>query len=83
MEAIIDFIKSNPARIVGFASALFVLLSAYGLFITDDQKAAVLGILSAVLVLIGGESAQRVEDKKTDEALWTTPPEIEIDDYEG
>lgn len=47
------FFQTEPAIILGFVSAVLVLLTAFGVQMTDDQTAAITGIVSAVLVLGG------------------------------
>lgn len=59
------FVRLHPARVYGVAVALLVLVKAYGI---DLPQEAWLGLLAAVLVLVGGEAVQRVEDRKTDQA---------------
>jgi hypothetical protein len=70
------FLKAHPARIYAFAVAVLALASAYGVHVPEAQ---VLGVVVAVLGLVGGEAVQRVENGKTDEALTT--PVVVHDDY--
>jgi hypothetical protein len=67
MEKLKSFAHNNPARIAAFVS------SAVALFVSAlspemPVEAAVAFVLSALGL---GEYAQRVEDKKTEEALYT------------
>lgn len=55
METLIDLWRKSPARIVGFVTALLALLVAFGVQVTTDQQVAILGIVSAVIILLGGE----------------------------
>lgn len=69
MKAIKAFIHANPVRVAAFVS------SAVALFISVVSpdvpvEAAVAFVLSSLGL---GEYAQRVENDKTDEALFTDP----------
>lgn len=67
MEKLKSFVHKNPARVAAFvSSAVALLISA----ISPDMpvEAAVAFVLSALGL---GEYAQRVEDKKTEVALYT------------
>lgn len=67
MEKLKSFVHKNPARVAAFvSSAVALLISA----ISPDMpvEAAVAFVLSALGL---GEYAQRVEDKKTETALYT------------
>jgi uncharacterized membrane protein len=44
---------SEPALWVGLVEAIIVLLVAFGVPISADQKAAVIGLVSAVLAVVG------------------------------
>jgi hypothetical protein len=43
----------EPALWVGLVEAVIVLLVAFGVPITADEKAAVIGLVSAVLAVVG------------------------------
>lgn len=45
--------NNEPALIVGAVEALVVLAVAFGVPITGDEKAAIIGAVSAVLMLVG------------------------------
>ena len=60
-----SFVRANVVRIYALAVAFFLLLAAYGI---DLPQEAWLGLVAAILALIGGESAQRVENAKTEKA---------------
>ena len=47
-------VKEEPALIVGVVTAVIVLLVAFGVPISEDQRAAVVGVTAAVLALFGG-----------------------------
>jgi hypothetical protein len=64
-------LKSNPARVYALAVAVLGLVAAYGVHVPSAQ---VLGVVAAVLGLVGGEAVQRVEDAKTRDALLTPSP---------
>ena len=70
-----EFIHRNPARVAAFVSSLVALLvTALSPDLPVEQ--AVVFVLSALGL---GEYAQRVENKKTIEALYTDPEDLEID----
>lgn len=52
-------VKEEPALIVGVVTAVIVLLVAFGVPISEDQRAAVVGVTAAVLALFGGGVAVR------------------------
>jgi hypothetical protein len=67
----VSFLKSHPARAYALVVAVLGLVAAYGI---DVPSAQILGVVSAVLGLVGGELVQRVEDAKTTDALLTPSP---------
>ena len=70
-----DFIHRNPARIAAFVSSLVALLvTALSPDLPVEQ--AVIFVLSALGL---GEYAQRVENEKTLDALYTDPEDLELD----
>jgi hypothetical protein len=71
MQKIKAFIYNNPARIAAFVSSTVALVVA---FVVPDVpvEPAIAFVLSALGL---GEFAQRAENKKTDEALFTEIPE--------
>ena len=77
MEKLKAFVHKNPARIAAFVSSAVALVVA-ALFPDMPTEAAVAFVLSALGL---GEYAQRAEDKKTLEALYTDVDEL-IDDEE-
>ena len=73
MEKLKSFVHKNPARIAAFvSSAVALIVSA----VSPDMptEAAVAFVLSALGL---GEYAQRVEDKKTELALYTDIEDVE------
>ncbi len=73
MEKLKSFVHKNPARIAAFVSSTVALLVA-ALSPDMPTEAAVAFVLSALGL---GEYAQRVEDKKTEEALYTDYDDLE------
>lgn len=54
MSAAWDRIRSEPALLVGLVVAVVALVVAFGVPVSDDQKVAITGIVTAVLALAGG-----------------------------
>lgn len=74
MEKLKAFIHRNPARVAAFiSSAVALIVSA--LAPEMPTESAIILVLSALGL---GEYAQRVEDKKTETALYT-----DIEDLDG
>jgi hypothetical protein len=71
MQKVKDFIYNNPVRVAAFVSSFVALVVS---FVVPDvpTETAVAFVLSALGL---GEYAQRAENKKTDEALFTEIPE--------
>ena len=67
MEKLKAFAHKNPVRVAAFVSSTVALFVA-ALVPDMPTEAAVAFVLSALGL---GEYAQRVEDKKTEEALYT------------
>ena len=73
MEKLKSFVHRNPARVAAFvSSAVALIVSA----VSPDMpvEAAVAFVLSALGL---GEYAQRVENQKTEIALYTDPEDVE------
>lgn len=73
MEKLKAFVHRNPARVAAFvSSAVALIVSA----VSPDMpaEAAVAFVLSALGL---GEYAQRVENQKTETALYTDPEDTE------
>ena len=72
-----NILKVEPALVTGAVSAILVLVTAFGLPLTEDQKAAVLGSIVPVLVLVQAlvTRGQVILNAKGDELL--------TDVYEG
>ena len=47
-----NILKAEPALVTGAVSAILVLVTAFGLPLSEDQKAAILGSIVPVLVLV-------------------------------
>jgi hypothetical protein len=73
MEKIKGFIYNNPVRVAAFVSSTVALVVS---FVVPDVpvESAVAFVLSALGL---GEFAQRAENNKTDEALFTEVPKDE------
>jgi hypothetical protein len=73
MEKIKSLIHRHPARVAAFVSSAVALIVT---LISPDIPAeqAVIFVLSALGL---GEYAQRIENDKTDAALWTDPEDID------
>jgi magnesium-transporting ATPase (P-type) len=66
-----EFVHNNPVRIAAFVSSAVALVVAF--FVPDvPTEPAIAFVLSALGL---GEFAQRAEDKKTLDALFTEVPE--------
>jgi CBS domain containing-hemolysin-like protein len=73
MQKLKDFAYNNPVRVAAFVSAFVALFAP--LF---SDAIPVETVAAFILSSIGlGEYAQRTENKKTDEALFTEVPEEE------
>ena len=70
MKKIKEFVYQNPVRVAAFVSSTIALLVA---FVVPDAptEPAIAFVLSALGL---GEFAQRAENKKTDEALFSDVP---------
>lgn len=51
-------LRTEPARVVAVLLALIGLGAAFGLNLTDDQVAAIVALVAAILALIGGETVR-------------------------
>jgi hypothetical protein len=73
MKKIKEFVYQNPVRVAAFVSSTIALLIA---FVVPDAptEPAIAFVLSALGL---GEFAQRAENKKTDEALFSDVPDEE------
>jgi hypothetical protein len=73
MEKIKSFIHRNPARVAAFVSSAVALVVSFA-FPEIPSEAAVAFVLSSLGL---GEWSQRVENDKTEAALWTDPEEVD------
>ena len=73
MEKIKSFIHRNPARVAAFISSAVALVISY---ISPEipVEQAVIFVLSSLGL---GEYAQRIENEKTEAALWTDPEDLD------
>jgi hypothetical protein len=73
MEKIKSLIHRNPARVAAFISSAVALVVSY---ISPEipVEQAVIFVLSSLGL---GEYAQRVENEKTEAALWTDPEDLD------
>ena len=55
MSKILDLWMREPARIVGLVTAALALLVSFGVEISGQQQAAIVGAVIAVLVVLGAE----------------------------
>lgn len=71
MSKLKSFVQKNPARVAAWVSATVAIVMAA---VAPDMP--IEPVVVFVMSTLGlGEYAQRVEDKKTDAALWTDPSE--------
>lgn len=70
MNKIRAFVYNNPVRVASFVSSAIALIVAFAVPDVPTEPAVVF-VLSALGL---GEYAQRAENKKTDEALFTEVP---------
>ena len=54
MKSIFTLIRSEPAVITGLVVAVITLVVAFGIPISDDQRSAIVGLVGAVLAILGG-----------------------------
>jgi hypothetical protein len=73
MEKIKSLIHRNPARVAAFISSAVALIVSY---ISPEipVEQAIIFVLSSLGL---GEYAQRVENDKTEAALWTDPEDLD------
>jgi hypothetical protein len=51
----VNILRNEPARVTALVIALIAAASAFGLHVSEDQKAAIVAVVGAVLALLGGE----------------------------
>lgn len=61
-----SFIKAHPARIYAVVVAVLALAADYGLKLPSGH---IMGVIAALIGLVGGEAVQRVENAKTADAF--------------
>jgi len=56
MQYLLDLWRREPARIVTFVQmVLIVAVSVFGVQLTGEQQTAIIGLVSAGIILLGGE----------------------------
>jgi hypothetical protein len=75
-ERLANYTRKNPAKIAGYLSALILYINKHFPNLPIDI------IIPSVMIMIGmGESAQKMEHKKTIKALYTNnQPDIPDED---
>lgn len=54
----LNYIRREPARIMGLLLAVLALAAAFGLSLTDEQTAAIVAVVGAVLAIAGAETTR-------------------------
>lgn len=54
----LNYIRREPARIMGLLLAVIALAGAFGLSLTDEQTAAIVAVVGAVLAIVGAETTR-------------------------
>lgn len=55
MSRLIALWAAEPARIVGLVVAVLALLVAFGVQISTEQQTAIVGAVTAIIVVLGAE----------------------------
>ena len=50
--------RLEPARVIAAVLAMLALAAAFGLAISEEQVAAIVGFVAAILALLGGEAVR-------------------------
>lgn len=61
MERLLALWKSEPARVVGFVTAMLAVCASLGLPITDDQQVKIIAAVAAALFLLGSAEVTRAQ----------------------
>src|SRR5699024_10895655 len=71
-------IKNEPVILTDVVTAVVALAVAFGVPVSADQKAAIIGVVVAVVALAGGAVARKqvTPDRKTDVAEVPTAQEL-------
>jgi len=70
----LERIKNEPARVVAVVIATIGVASAFGLHLSEDQTAAIVALVGAVLALVGGETVRgRVRPTRKDQPPASPP----------
>jgi uncharacterized membrane protein len=55
MNGLLALWAKEPTRIVGLVMEVLILLTAFGVQITENQQVAIIGVIGAIIVFLGGE----------------------------
>ena len=78
-----NIVRTQPALITSTVAAVLVLLVAFGVPVSDDQKAAVLGITGAVLALLAGLTTRALVTPTADPKAADGTPLVPADTTGG
>lgn len=67
MNAVVEYLKKNPARVYALVVAVLALVGVWVALPVPE----ILALVAALLALAGGEAVQRVENRKTNDARYT------------
>ena len=81
MQYLIGLWAREPARIIGFATAAVAFAVAFGVELTTDKQVAILGLVSAILIVLGAEiTRSQVTSPATMERIANGELAVEPDD---
>ena len=80
---VIDSIRRNPALVSSFVTAVIALLAAFGVPISEDQRAAVVGVVAAVVALLSGAVTRALVTPVSDPRDVDGTPLVRADDTTG
>jgi hypothetical protein len=55
MQNLLNLWLREPARLVSFTTAFLALVVAFGVQVTTEQQSAIVGLVIAVVSIVGGE----------------------------
>jgi hypothetical protein len=77
MQRLIDLWSREPVRIVDLCAAVLVLIASFGVQIDVGQQTAILGVVSALIIMLGGEVARsQVSSPATVAQLIDRTPQV-------
>lgn len=79
----IDSIRRNPALVSSFVTAVIALLAAFGVPISEDQRAAVVGVVAAVVALLSGAVTRALVTPVSDPRDVDGTPLVRADENTG